>query len=467
RNRMFLQQKDAEMMESIVGEYAGLDKSVTATTEQHPEVVQYHCTDWDFILSRAELNGMVVNVKDSKLTVEPPTTSGSEVLTFTYGANLLAFETEMDVRTQFQATKATAWSYTDQQLIEETSSEPSVPPHGNLGCKDLGQILDLQEYELVHGGKVTDQELKNWADAMLLKSRLAKIQGRLHSQGSLLVQPNTLVQIAGLGDRFNGLAFVSGVRHEIRNGNWLTWTQVGLSPDWFADRPEILAAPASGLLPGIRGLQIGVVLQIEEDPDGEDRILIQLPIVDPQGEGIWARVASMDAGNERGMFFRPEVGDELVVGFLNDDPRDPIVLGMLHSSQLPAPLQAEATNPEKGYISREQLKLLFNDEVKSITLATPGGHSLVMDDEGGAIEVTDSNGNTLTMDSAGITLKSAKDLILEAQGKVTVKATQDLSLEGMNVNAKASAQFKATGNGGAEVSTSAVAVLKGSLVQIN
>ena len=37
-------------------------------------------------------------------------------------------------------------------------------------------------------------------------------------------------------------------------------------------------------------------------------------------QGVWARVATLDAGNDRGTFFRPEVDDEVVLGFFHDDP---------------------------------------------------------------------------------------------------------------------------------------------------
>ena len=83
----------------------------------------------------------------------------------------------------------------------------------------------------------------------------------------------------------------------------------------------------------------------EGDPDGEDRIQVRLPLVDPAADGIWARWVSPDAGNQRGIYWRPEIGDELLVGFLNDDPRDPVVLGMLHSSVNPSPIQATRKAP--------------------------------------------------------------------------------------------------------------------------
>jgi uncharacterized protein involved in type VI secretion and phage assembly len=48
------------------------------------------------------------------------------------------------------------------------------------------------------------------------------------------------------------------------------------------------------------------VTKLEADPDGEDRIQVRLPILDAQADGIWARVSSLDAGENRGFFFRPE-----------------------------------------------------------------------------------------------------------------------------------------------------------------
>ncbi len=63
------------------------------------------------------------------------------------------------------------------------------------------------------------------------------------------------------------------------------------------------------------------------------------------------------------------------------------------------------------------------------------------------------------MDSSGI--------VMESTGDISIKASGDVNIEGTNVSIKANAEFKAEGSAGAEVSTSAIAVLKGSLVQIN
>lgn len=278
-------------------------------------------------------------------------------------------------------------------------------------------------------------------------------------QGIPEVKPGTVIKLTGVGERFNGNVYISGIRHQLAEGNWTVDAEFGISPKWFSETTDINDMPAAGLVAAVNGLQIGIVTQLEADPEGEDRILVKLPIIDKDEEGIWARVATLDAGDSRGSFFRPEIGDEVIVGFINENPNDAVVLGMMNSSAKPAPLNASDDNHEKGFVTRSELKLIFNDDKNSVTIETPGGNILTLDEDQGGVFLEDENGNKATFNSDGITLESAKDLIL--------KATGDVNIEGMNVSVAANTQFKAEGSAGAEVSSSATAVLKGAIVQIN
>jgi Rhs element Vgr protein len=467
-SRYFRDVKDSEAIATILGDYSGISPKLEATKVKYAEIVQYYSTDWDFILSRSEMNGQIVLVEDGSFKVQAPTTSGSPLITLTYGVDMLEFEAEMDARHQYTAVNAKSWNYADHTLLEADGKEPSVNDQGNLSGKKLAQVSGAGKVELRHGGLVNNQELKEWANAQMLKSRLSKIRGRIKVRGYQDAKPDALIKLEGMGDRFNGLAYVSGVRHEMDGGIWRTHLQIGLNPQWFYCEEGVVDRPASGLLPGVNGLQIGVAVQLEEDPTKEDRVLVKSPMIDTKpGDGIWARVATLDAGNNRGSFFRPEIGDEVVLGFINDDPRHPVILGMLNSSKNPAVLKVKDTNHEKGLVTRSGMRVWFDDEKKIMTLQTPAGNKVVISDDEKSITLTDQHTNTVTMNDKGISLKSPKDIVLEATGKITIKATQDASLEGMNVNVKANSQFKAQGNAGAEVSTSAIAILKGSLVQIN
>lgn len=465
KSRYFTDKTDSEIMEEILGLQA-LQKDVEATTPALKEVVQYDSTDWDFLLCRAEANGQVVMVEDGKVRIAKPATADAPVVRIAYGSTVLELDAEIDARWQSKGIKASSWNAGDQAIVNAEAKEPSTTQGGNLSPADLAQVLGGDAHQIRHGGRIEEPELQAWADARLLRERLAKIRGRAKFQGFAGVTPGKIIEITGIGARFEGKMYVSGVRHNVSGGNWETDVQFGLNPVLFAETYNLRPLPAAGLLPAVSGLQIGIVTALENDPDGEDRIKVRLPLINTTEEGIWARIATLDAGNQRGTYFRPEIGDEVIVGFLNDDPRHPVVLGMCHSSAKPAPEPAKDDNHHKGYVSREKLKLNFDDEKKIIGLETPAGNKLSLSEDAKGITFEDQNGNKITLDDNGIAIESVKNLIL--------KANKDLKLEGTNTELSAQASFKASGTGSAEVSSSsttikgsATTVIQGGIVQIN
>jgi uncharacterized protein involved in type VI secretion and phage assembly len=207
-------------------------------------------------------------------------------------------------------------------------------------------------------------------------------------------------------------------------------------------------------------LHIGIVTKLEGDPDNEFRVQVRLPLVSDAGEGTWARVACLDAGKERGTFFRPERGDEVVLGFLDDDPRQAIILGMLHSSKNPAPFPHSDNNPKKAIVTRSKIKIVFDDDKKILSFETPAGHKMKLDDDDGSIQIEDKNGNKITLNKEGIQFKSAKDIQFKAAANIKVEASSNLEM-------KASTQVKIKGNAGAEMSSTGTTIIKGTMVQIN
>lgn len=464
-SRYFVDKKDSEIIEELLDAHS-LAKDVESTAPALKEVVQYDCTDWDFLLCRAEANGKVVLVDDDVVKVAKPATGGSPVLQIAYGSTVLELDAEIDARWQSTGIKAISWKAGDQTVIDTDAQEPSTPSSGNLAASDLAEVMGSEIVEIRHGGALDESELQAWADARLLHMRLAKVRGRARCQGFAGVKPDTVVEITGIGERFEGTLYVSGVRHSMSNGNWETDVQFGLDPELFSQIYNLRPLPAAGLLPSVSGLQIGIVTALENDPDGEDRIKVRLPLISANEEGIWARLATLDAGDQRGTYFRPEIDDEVVVGFLNDDPRYPVILGMCHSSAKPAPEPAKDDNQHKGYVSREKLKLTFDDEKKIVAMETPAGNKFTLSEDANGITLADQNGNKIVLDDNGIKIESVKDLIL--------KASKDVKLSGMNTELNAESAFKASGTTNAEMSSSSMTikgsaktVIQGGLVQIN
>jgi len=291
------------------------------------------------------------------------------------------------------------------------------------------------------------------------RQSLAKIKGKVTFPGEAKVVPGAYVTLSGLGDQFNGNVFVSGVQHEIGEGNWQTeatlgWEETFYSEQIFPEHPVSL----SGQYVVTQGLHIGVVTDLV-DPAGQGRIRVRMPISGIAAEGIYARLATLDAGNRRGTFFLPEVNDEVIVGFLGDDPNYPVVLGVLHSSAKPPPIAATDENDEKGYVSRSGIKVLIHDGDKRVSVETPGGRKLMLDDNDGLCKLEDAAGNTLIFNDEGVSISSVRDLKLEAAASLTLSAPQ--------LTIKADATAELTANGSLTVESSGVTEVKGSMVKIN
>jgi len=460
KNNYFFDKKDSEVIEEL-SSAAGLSTDVESTPVLYKEIVQYNCSDWDFIVSRAEMNSMLVLTDDAKIIVKKPSVSGASLLTATYGQNIFEFETEMDARRQFKSVKSHSWNYSEQKLQDSDDGTFSFSENGNISSADLASVFNKEECALTHSAFIADEELKQWADAYAMKSVLSKTSGRIKIQGLSSIKPGNIISLDGISNRFNGKVFVTGVLHIFSVNNYFTEIVFGWNNDWFYKTDDIIDKPAAGLLPGINGLHTGIVTKLENDPDNEFRIKVKIPLINKDEEGIWCRIALLDAGNNRGSFFMPEINDEVVIGFVNDDPRHAIILGMLHSQAMPAPVTASDDNNEKGFYTRSKMKLVFDDDKSSISIITPKNKSIVIDDDDGSIKISDEFDNKITMNSDGIMIESAKDIKLKATGNITAEASQNMEL-------KASIGLKAKGTATSDFGDTACATtLKGAMVDIN
>ncbi|HTL83240.1 MAG TPA: type VI secretion system tip protein VgrG [Bacteroidia bacterium] len=465
KNKYFKEALDSAIISKIASEN-GVSGTVDPTTVTHTEeTVQYYCTDWDFVVSRAEANGMLVFAEDGKLNVKKPVfTVLPTSPTLTYGDNIVDFEAELDVRDDFGGVTAKDWDYSKQQVIEKKGKKPTARQEGNLTEQTESGVLGISDYHLQHAGKLLDGELEAWATAKFLRSEMSKIQGRARINGTFDVKPGDMATLAGAGKTFNGPAFVSGVTQSYSsNSTWYTDIHFGYDQEWFYEKYEnINDKPAAGLLPAVNGLVAGIVTDIVDQQGGEFRVRVRIPLIDNGDKGVWARIVSADAGSARGILIRPEKDDEVILGFVNDDPRDPVILGMLYSkkNKVAQKLTPSADNKMKGWITKGGAEITINDKDQIIKVITKGKNSITIDDKKKSITLEDQNKNKLVMDDKGFLLDTPKDINLKAKGKINIEGTN-------NVTVKSNAQLKATGTSGAEMSSSGQTVVKGSLLKLN
>ena len=485
KNKYFYNQKDSEAVEEICNNYH-LSTDLEDTQVQHEAIVQYDCTDWDFIVSRMEANGKLCFANAATITVKNPDYTTTPVLDAVFGSTIIEFDADLDATNQYQSLKAKSWNYSNQAITSVDAEEPEFikksvegdstndNENGNITSSILGSVLSTSEYDVFSGEDITENELQALADARLQKARMSRCRGRVRIRGYGQVSPGDLINIGGVGDRFNGKVFVSGVRQEIVNGSWNTDMQFGLSNELFAKQFDVHSSPAVNMLPAIHGLQVGIVTDLENDPDSEDRVRVRLPVINADEDGVWSRIATLDAGDNRGTFFRPEINDEVIVGFLNDDPRNPVVLGMVNSSAKPAPLTASNKNNEKGYVSRSGMKMIFNDDEKSVKIETPAGKKITVSEADSTIKIEDENGNSISMDASSVNIQSAADISLKATGNLTIEAVNITLSPSSSFSMSAGGASLSAGSGSASLSAPSVSIegsgtatIKGGIVMIN
>ena len=149
-----------------------------------------------------------------------------------------------------------------------------------------------------------------------------------------------------------------------------------------------------------------------------------------------------------------------MLGFLNDDPRQAVILGMLHSSAKAAPLEGSEDNHEKVYQSRSKMRLYFNDDKRVTQLETPAGNKITLSEKDKGIKMEDQNGNKIEMTPDGIKIESSKALQLKGGTEMKMES-------GTSFSAKGGTELKLEGTFSAEISSTATTKVKGSLVQLN
>lgn len=176
------------------------------------------------------------------------------------------------------------------------------------------------------------------------------------------------------------------------------------------------------------GVQLAQVISLD-DPERQNRVKLRLVSISgtPGQEGeLWARVATLFAGNDRGAFWMPDVDDEVVVAFVQGDTRMPIVLGGLWNGSSRSPETLAPANDLKVVRSRNGNRIVLDDTSgnEKVIVETPGGNRITLSDApGDAVTIEDRFGNSATMAGGGVTIRTPSVLKIEAGAKVEVTAS--------------------------------------------
>jgi Rhs element Vgr protein len=454
-SRCFYDTKDSEAIKHVVQDN-GLAIKSQDTAVTYPDIIQYQSTDWDFVLSKAKANGHLCWIKGDTLITRQPKLNRPSLFTLQRGLNVISFKASIDAIDQLKTVSAQHWDISAQDITHADATEPPLDTNGNLTTRQLAEVFSADKLLTSHASVNKPGALQALADGELIFSRLAKIQGSVSISGHANIAPTHIITLDGFGNRFDGDVFVSSVSHELESGNWITHIGFGLPQLSYQDIPDEDTTACKEAF-AVAGLQIGLVKQLESDPQGEERILVHLPMTNSNEHYIWARLANIDAGKNRGTVFRPEIGDEVVVGFINTNANNAVILGSLSSSAKPSPIAASDDNHEKGIVTRSNMKIIFNDEDESISIKNNQDNRILLSDSG--IEWADNNGNKIVMNANGIEISSDKNIV--------INANKDIKTDSLNLTMNSNANAEISSQANASLCSSGRTVVKGSLVQIN
>ncbi len=199
---------------------------------------------------------------------------------------------------------------------------------------------------------------------------------------------------------------------------------------------------------------IEAIVTDNKDPEGYGRIQVEYPWLGAGTLSAWARMAFPMAGNAMGWVIYPEVGDEVLIDFVNGNVNEPIILGSLYNGKDKPPYDnADGENNIRTLVSRS-------------------GHVIEIDDTSGAEKITlrdTSGGLEIVMDTAEklISFKSSGDITFEAAQNWTVEANEISMKASSNIAQEAGANFEAKAGANNNIEGGGQVNIKGSMVNMN
>lgn len=200
----------------------------------------------------------------------------------------------------------------------------------------------------------------------------------------------------------------------------------------------------------INGVAVGIVTNNYDDEKHLGRVKIYFPWLSQKNETDWVRICSFMAGRERGGFFLPEVGDEVLVAFEHGDINSPFVLGSLWSKEdKPPETNVDGKNNIRKIKSRSGHEIIFDDSqgLELLSIHTKSGHNILLDDTPGSEKITikdKTENNYIEINSS--------------QKSISISSQMDLSIKANSIKIEASENMKITSGSSMTINGSMVSI---------
>ncbi len=387
---------------------AGFTPACDDSGDPHDFVQQDNETDWDFIWRLAERVGFEFVVDGQTASFRKP--AADDPIALEWPTTLRSFSPRVTATQQVtQVTLATQDPKTKQPISVAASSANQIAKIG-VDRETVAGAFTEAEFHIASEPVKSQSEGTAVAQALLDKLANGYIAAEGTTDGNPAIKAGVAVQVSGIGTKYSGTYRVAAATHVLRGGSTYETR--------FAN------SAAHTLLGSVGGnhsvasfgsqLVLGVVTN-NSDPDGLGRVRVKYPALGDDVEGAWARIASVSAGNARGLMMLPIVGEEVLVGFEHDDTTRPYVLGSLFNGvDVPGDDLTQGEDGSFAVLSDQKIVAAAQQDMKLTT-----GGALTIDATGGDITFTGKQGFNLTAQSVSIT--SNGDLSIEGTSSVTIK----------------------------------------------
>jgi uncharacterized protein involved in type VI secretion and phage assembly len=455
--RTFLKQSDKQIAQKIAGECSLGFKASSGALPTHEYVFQDNQTNMEFLQDRARRIGYYVYVDDGTLYFVKEPENGREV-GLRWGENLIDFQARLTTAEQVSEVAVRGWDPAAKKAIvgKKSALSRDIVKVNNKDGKATAQAAFGKSEECVANYAIRTVDEANLQAQSVLDTRgHAFFNAEGTCRGNPNVKAGTKVKVEGIGQRFSGTYRVSRSVHRYDSSGYTTRFEI--SGNHANTLGQLLSGNGSSPRGDSgRGVVVGQVTNID-DPDGLARIKVKYPTFWDTSKGPvecesnWARLVTPMAGAERGIEFIPEVDDEVLVAFENNDVNHPYILGALWNKKDKPPLPAKEA-VKGGKVNKRMIK-------------SRSGHTIVIDDTSGEekisiIDKTKKNSVEIDSKSNAITINSAADITIEGKANLTLKgktvsieATQggNMDLKANNLNVQATAKATLKGNSGVDV----------------
>ncbi len=466
RFRVWSDQSDYDAVASLCRD-VGLETDGKSAF-QSPFVVQYRLSDWAFIQARASALGIQAYVRGTTLHFAAARVESQTRVTLEWGQGLIDFDLSQDLSTATGDAQASSWDPESKEVISvKAAASAARYPKGERPA--LTQLLSKAKLTGSRAQGVgqcipMDQaELGALSQSLVDRGATDACFGTLTTYGNSAIRADSTLEVRGLGAAFDGPYYVTRVRQRFDVSGFETQIGLGTPP---TPRPHGHGSDER-VMPAMDSLVLATVESFEDADRSQARVQIRLPWMDESAAPLWARLATSAGGAGRGILFVPEPGDEVMVQFVDGDPRHPVVVGGLWNGKdaPPEPYDAEK-NDRRAIVSRAGHRVVFHDgdEQPGISLETAAGQVVRLDDTSGSesISLDDKSGNRLAMNSDGISITAASGttLSLSAPGG-------DIAIGGKALTADTDADMVMKAGGGATLEGMGQVTVKGATATID